>query len=284
MRNIILTILVVVYVFANEEKEPKKLKPKYDAYNYIAFGFESINYQENGTKSSGESFASDSTADSPVYISGSLIRINDIFDFSIDTASTLFPTASDETWHQDGELASTDKLETIISSMKFLGQYKHTDNHRIILGAKYDLNLYKRYAYKDADGNDMYNGTNKITLTEELISTLSLATGYIYESAPHSSGGFRMKLSAIIGKPIWRNASNTGFEDITYNSTSGYGYEFGGYIGYQVIKGLEIGCFADYDYQFKSGSDKKDDVIWPENELKVFRSGISFVWNFKWYD
>jgi hypothetical protein len=282
MRNIILTILVVVYVFANEEKEPKKLKPKYDAYNYIAFGFESINYQENGTKSSGESFASDSTADSPVYISGSLIRINDIFDFSIDTASTLFPTASDEVWYQDGQLASTDKLETIISSMKFLGQYKYTDNHRIVLGAKYDLNLYKRHTYKDVDGGDVYdNDGNKIALTEELISTLSLTTGYIYESAPHSSGGFRIKLSAIVGKPIWRNASNTGFKDITYDSTSGYGCEFGGYIGYQIIKGLEIGYFADYDYQVKSSSDKKEGVIWPENKLKVFRSGISFVWNFK---
>ncbi|RLA82573.1 MAG: hypothetical protein DRG78_06795 [Epsilonproteobacteria bacterium] len=283
LKSIIIWIVGLSFCgnFLNADNINDKNTSKYGSYNYIAFGFESINYQEIGTLSDGSSFISNATADSPVYLSGSLTRINEKYDFSIDAISTLLPTQADETWHADGVLASTDKLELLVSSIKFLGQYKKTNNHRISSGLRYDLNLYKRHTYRDVSGNTMVDSDgNKISLTEEKVATLSLMGGYIYENAPHSNGRYRYKFSALAGIPIWRNATNTGFKDITYNSTTGYSYEIGGYFGYEIIKGLEIGMFADYDYQIKTGGDKIDGVLWPENTLKVFRSGLSFVWNF----
>ena len=271
---------LIVLIFVSSLIADTKIK--YDAYNYMSFGFENITYQEKGILSNNKSFLSDSTIDSPVYLSGSLVRMDGAFDFSIDTASTLFPTSSDESWTQDGVLVSTDKLESIISSLKILIQYKYTNNHRFVFGPKYDLNLYKRHTYRDDEGNSVYDDSgNKIALTEERVAALSFFSGYIYESAPHSNGSYRIKISILGGKPIWRNVTNTGFKDISYDTTVGYSYELGGYFGYEIIKGMEIGIFADYDYQIKTGGNKQDDVIWPENELKIFRSGLAFVWNFK---
>ena len=259
-----------------------KKDSSYGSYNYVALGFESIHYEEVGTRTStGKNFISSATADSPVYLSGSLTKMNETYDFSIDAISTLLPTQAAETWHEDGELASTDTLELLVSSIKILGQYKKTNNHRIASGIRYDLNLYKRHTFLNVDGS---SAASDGTLSEEKVATLSLMGGYIYESSPFSNGNYRYKFSALAGKPLWRNATNTGFKDVSYDSTTGYSYEVGGYFGYQVIKGLEVGIFADYDYQIKIGGDRAvtadGTILWPENTLKVFRSGMSLVWNF----
>ncbi|MDD5716929.1 MAG: hypothetical protein PHW64_03925 [Sulfuricurvum sp.] len=264
----------------------------YDGYSYFSIGMESASYSEDFFSSSlGENVHSSAKASSPVYISGALVRINHRYDFSMDMSSTLLPTQSDEQWSgSTSGLLQTNQFDSTINSMQFLGHYKFTNNHRFVLGSTYKLDSYKRYTFKDANGNYLNqldsNGNDtgvKLGLSQERVATLYATTGYWYESIPHASlGNIRFKANTLVSLPVWNEASNTAFEKITFNSTSGYKLEANVYAGYPLMKGLEIGLFAGYSEQKKSGTDTAADgrTKWPENTLKVTQAGVSVVWNF----
>ena len=291
MKKLLLTTLLPLAVFASGEGEI------YDSYNYFSVGSESITYNEDYVTRDGQVVHSEAKATSPVYISGALVRVNNWFDFSMDMSSTLLPTQAQEKWQMDGALAQTNQFDAMISSMQFLGQFKLNNNHRIVLGPTYKLNSYKRYTFKDADGNilsDDFNnngivdaGEGKMGLIQERVATLYASAGYWYESSAHATSSTpRFRLNAIYGKPIWNEASNTGFEKVTFNSTNGYKIESNAYIGYPIFRGLELGIFGGYSYQKKSGLDSVmasngiNRIGWPENTLTLWQTGISFVWNF----
>lgn len=262
------------------------------SYTYFSFGLENIDYSETLTLSDGSHAASSAQGSSPVYISGGLIKINGLYDFSMDISSTLLPSQLDERWKIDGALAQQNQFDAMISSMQFLGHYKLSDSHRLVAGPTYKLNSYKRYTFKDADGNYLaqedpstHLPTNvKYGLIQERVATLYATGGYWYESIPHATPNqIRLKGNLLVGLPIWNEASNTEFENVTFNSPRGYQLEANGYIGYPIMKGLEIGAFIGYSQQKKSGTDVASDghTKWPENTLKVWQGGISAVWNFQ---
>jgi len=254
--------------------------PNYYGYNYIGFGMETATYQESGMVR-GIPYKSSATTSSPVYISGGLIKVNKKFDFSIDAASTLIATQTDEKWQNTstGTLAQENKFDTVQSDLKFLCQYKINNNHRIAIGPNYNLFSMKRHTYS-------YNGEpmENISLNIENIATLNMMVGYVYEYAPFSNGGMRIKTSALYGKPIWNKATNTSSEELEFSSTKGSTIDVDGYIGFELFKGLEAGFFGRYSLKKKDeANDEKlgaDTVTWPENELETFRYGVSFVWNF----
>jgi len=266
-------------------EESKEAKIIYDGFSYIGFGTETVSYIEQGTID-GKTFKSSASATSPVYMSGSLIRMNEFLDLTIDAASTLLPTQTDEKWQYDGYVEQKNKFDSVLSNMKFMLHFKMNDNHRLVFGPAYDLFSMKRHTYINAaDGTartDQYG--NPIGLNEERVATLYTMGGYWYEHAPHSSGGMRIKLSALYGAPVWREATNTSSEEVSFNTTNGYKIDLGSYIGFEIIKGLEFGLFAEYNFSKKEGADTTtngaQNITWPDNELEVFRYGISFVWNF----
>ncbi len=277
MKKILITALLPLAIFASEKS--------YDGYTYFSVGVENIKYVEDITLSTGEKVHSEAKATSPVYVSGSLVRVDDLFDFSIDLSSTLLPAEIDETWHIDGALAQTDKFDAMINSMQFLGQYKINNNHRVVAGATYKLNTYKRYTFKDENGNILTDSTTnaKLGLIEERVATLYATTGYWYESTAHASpNALRFKFNALLSQSIWNEASNTGFEKVTFNELSAYSLESSGYVGYPVMDGLEVGLFAGYSYQKKPGTDVASDghTKWPDNTLTLWQGGVSVVWNF----
>ncbi len=267
---------------------------KYDGYSYFSVGMQNITYKEKFfSTTSNANVNSIAEATSPVYISGGLMRVNDQYDFSMDIASTMLPSKSDEEWKIGGALAQTNSFDAMINSMAFLGHYKFTDNHRFVLGTTYTLNSYKRYTWKDETGKELPEKTTDLVtgatiyapigLTEERVATLYATTGYWYESIPHATKGqVRLKANALIGLPVWNQASNTAFEKMTFNSTSGYKFETNFYAGYPIISGLELGAFAGYSQQKKSGTDVASDghTKWPENTLGIWQTGLSLVWNF----
>lgn len=283
MKKLLLTALIPLALCASEGK--------YESYTYFSVGMENINYSENLTLSNGKNVQSSAKGSSPVYLSGGLIRINDRFDFSMDLSSTLLPSQLDESWSEGGALAQKNQFDAMINSMQFLGHYKLTDNHRIVAGPTYKLNSYKRYAFTDENGNALAQ-IDPITklqtnvpygLIQERVATLYASAGYWYESIPHATPReIRFKVSALAGLPIWNQATNTEYENVTFNSISGYNAEANAYIGYPIYKGLELGAFAGYSYQKKSGTDVAADghTKWPENTLEVWQTGLSLVWNF----
>ena len=261
------------------------LEKSYYGYNYIGFGMETATYQEIGIIKSGSlagtHYRSSATSTSPVYVSGGLIKMNKYFDFSIDAASTLMPTQSDEKWQNTdkGTLAQENKFDSVQSDLKMLLQYKINNNHRIAIGPNYNLFSMKRYDFS-AYGETIPDAQ----LNQEDIATLNLMMGYVYEYAPFSNGGMRIKTSALYGKPVWNKATNTDAPDLSFNSTKGSTIDVDGYIGFELTKGLEMGVFGRYSLKKKDGADdvtvNANTVTWPENELETFRYGVSFVWNF----
>lgn len=255
----------------------------YDGYSYFGFGSQSISYKEDYTYQSGEKIKSSADASSPIYISGSLVRVNEQYDFSIDFASTILPTQITEKWQSDWRFVQQNKFDATINSMQLLGHYKLTDNHRIVAGPGYSLNSYKRYEFKDQNGNYLTDPhTNaKYGLLEERVATLYISGGYWFESIPHATQGEpRFKFATLLSLPIWNQATNTEFEKVTFDSTSGYRFEVNGYAGYPIMDGLEIGLFGRYSIQKKSKTDTIGSVHWPENTLTQLQMGINAVWNF----
>jgi hypothetical protein len=258
----------------------------YNGYTYFSVGMENISYSEAMTTSKG-SLKLEAQGNSPVYISGGLMRVNDTFDFSMDISSTLLPSQINETWSLNGAVEQNNHLDAMINSMQFLGHYKLTDNHRLVLGPTYSLNSYKRYNFKDANpsGGEVIDETDGILL-EERVATLYATLGYWYESIPHATPEkFRIKFSALYGQPIWNDASNTGFEGVSFSSLSGYKIDTNLYVGYPIMDGLELGIFTGYRNQSKIGTDRTTNsagkgVSWPENTLEIWQAGISAVWNF----
>lgn len=254
-------------------------------YNYIGFGVETATYQESGIKD-GKNFKSSATSTSPVYTSGGLIKMNQYFDFSIDAASTLMPTQTDEKWQEDGYVKQENKFDTVQSDLKMLVQYKINNNHRVAIGPNYNLFSMKRHTYiNPADSTPRLDKAgNPIGLNQEDIATLNMMAGYVYEHAPFSNGGMRIKAAAMYGKPVWNRATNTSSEEIEFSSTKGSTIDVDGYIGFELFKGLEAGFFGRYSLKKKDGADdvkvNASTVTWPENELETFRYGVSFVWNF----
>ena len=195
------------------------------------------------------------------------------------------PTQAEEKWYENGALVQVNQFDATINSMEFLGHYKLNNNHRIVLGASYKLNSYKRYTFKDQNGNDLTDSTTgaRLGLIQERVATLYASAGYWYESSPHAKEDtIRYKFNTIFGKPVWNEASSTGFDKVVFHSTSGYKLESSVYAGYPIIKGLEIGAYGGYSYQKKSETNVYSDghTKWPAVTLKIWQAGISFVWNF----
>jgi len=257
----------------------------YRGYNYISIGVEHADYQEEITLSSGQHVTTSAKANSPVYISGSLIRINKTFDFSIDISSTLLPNQIDEKWYLDGTLAQQNQFDALITNMQFLAHYKITQHHRILGGAMYKLNSFKRYDFRDENGNVILDSTTgaKLGLIEERVATLYAALGYGYESAPFAlKDGFRFKGDLVLAHAIWNEATNTGFSKVSFDSIDSYKVVASAYVGYTVFENVELGCFFNYTREKKNGVDIASDghTKWPENRLDLYQSGLSVVWNF----
>jgi len=283
MKKLLLLSSLVFLTYANENTQ--QTTDNYRGYNYISIGMEQVQYEEDITLSNGLKVHSKATASSPVYISGSLMRVNDTFDFSIDISSTILPTQVDEKWYADGSLAQQNKFDALITNMQFLGHYKFTNNHRLLAGVMYKLNSFKRYDFRDENGNPILDADTgaKIGLTEERVATLYAAIGYGYESTPFAKpDSFRFKLDLLAAHAIWNEATNTGFERVVFDSINGYKLSASGYVGYTIYDNVELGCFLTYFKEYKNGVDTADDqhTKWPDNTLSILQGGLSIVWNF----
>lgn len=298
-KNVLLlsTLLISTSLYSNtlEKKSDGK-----GGYSYGGIGIETVTYSENGL-TRGKNFNSKAKVTSPVYMTGSLTQVNEKFDFSIDAISTLVSNSTTENWEYDNQFAQSNQFDSSLSELKVLLHYKLKKQHKMLIGPKYTSFSAKRHTFKDSNGNPfVYRNSDanstpikndkgetlpSVGLSEENVSTFSLALGYEFENEPFGSDEIRFKVSTLLTKPIWRRADNTAFEEVSFKSTTGYGYELNSYLGYKLMKNVEIGLFAEYNLSKKNNADYTNDskgnrVQWPNNELKVFRSGIKLLWNF----
>jgi len=264
----------------------------FDGYSYFAVGIENFRYSEkfvynvtstfiganNKTYVKGSSIAVKSkiNVNSPVYLSGGLIRFNDKWDLSMDFASTLKPNTTTEDWLDRGDDTTIlSNYATIMSnSMKFLMHYKLTNEHRLTCGVSYILNTFKRFSKPTAN--------NKI-LVEETSSTATLDLGYWFESNTAAKKGFRIKYEITGGFPIYQNLENTAAPGLTFTKSTGFNFDTSLYMGYTLFRGFEMGVFANYSYMYREGETKTyngQTVIWPTNITQSVRGGLQVTWKF----
>ena len=269
---------------------------EFDGYTYIIFGTEAIRYQEHTKNSSGSTTItvdSDVEVISPVYISGSLTRVNETFDFSMEGTSTLLPTHGTESWKVEVDSGSSsatydpaqdNRFDLLASSMQFLFHYKATPRFRYIGGLLYTLNSFKRYQWKSYTNLVSTNDT----LIEERYASLVGSVGVWYENAPAASQLLHYRLRALIGAPLWQETTNTAEEygNLVFTSTEGHNLNLDAYAGLRVYPGIELGGFFGYDQQYRAADETVNAgsgrvVTWPENRLAFFRYGAMIVWKFR---
>lgn len=253
----------------------------FDGYSYGGIGFENATYKENSYNPAIGSLKSKANGSSPVYTTGSLVRVNDRYDFSLDFSSTLLPSTITEDWTGSNGTLQRNDYDLLANSATVLIHYKLTPQHRIIAGPVYVLNTFKRYNWVAVDPII----SAPLGVTEERSTSLSGAIGYWYESKTAGIEGWRFKGNTLFSLPLWQRATNTDYKDIVFDNIGGYNADASVYAGYTVFKGLEVGVFAGCNYQKRNGGAQTYNVThtvtWPENTLSTYRAGVNAVWNFR---
>jgi len=266
---------------------------EFNGYSYFGVASMKSTYQElytfTKTQSddivAGDSVKMESIATSPVYTSGSIIKINDYFDFSMDFLSTLKPDAVDESWINETQnrIVQNNNSDAMYSGMVFLLQYKITPKHRLVGGLDYRLNSFKRYNFEigSTTSGSVYG------VIEERSSTLMGSFGYWFESTTAAKNDTRFMANIIYGKPVYQSVQNTSASgEINMDNESGYNYDMTAYAGYTIFDGVEIGAYTSYSFMKRDGQkipnpqDPSQMIVWPKNETELVSVGLKIIWNF----
>lgn len=113
MKKITLSLVTALTLSTTVYANSDNVAETYNGFSYIGFGVETISYKESGTTADGKKFSSSADVSSPVYTSGSLINAGKYFDFSIDAASTLTPSQTDEKWKMDEYIVQENKFDAM---------------------------------------------------------------------------------------------------------------------------------------------------------------------------
>ncbi|MCK9372339.1 MAG: hypothetical protein M0P91_04020 [Sulfuricurvum sp.] len=253
----------------------------YDGYSYVGIGFENAAYQETVFIPNLGSVKSKAVVSSPVYSSGTLVKVNERYDFSLDFSSTLLPSKTTENWDSPSGALQRNDYDLLTNNAMILAHYKITPQHRIVAGPNYTLNTFKRYTWVQLDPRIAI----PVGVIEERSASLSATLGYWYENNTAALEGWRIKGHALLGLPVWQQTNNTASGgDVVFNDIGGYNTDVSLYAGYALFKGLEIGAFVGGNYQKRNGGSQFDsagnNVVWPENTLMIYRGGLNAVWKF----
>lgn len=283
-----------------ENVEPYcETKPlKFDGYAYMNFGVEKVNYAERPTLLN---FELDAKTSNIVQMSGGLTRVNDNFDFSVDSIATLLPNEGSEAWSastnlnnaegtaplKKGAVAQRNSYTLVGSQLQLLVHYKYTSKVRILGGLTSANQTFKRYDQKQTSALI----EKKKELLEESCASFMANIGFGYESYIPAHDGDRFRVRAIFGLPLWHRTLNTAeiYGDLEFNDKAGYNAELDLYWGYPVHKGVEVGLFFNASRQYRVANSTAKYTLngttyeaqWPENTLDIVRSGVSFVWKFR---
>jgi len=243
--------------FGDGSKEESR---HYDGYAYMNFGLENVHYVEKPTA---VPFALDATTSNIVQMSGGLTRVNDLFDFSIDSIATLAMNEGSEEWRStanlsnidgsatlsNGQLAQTNSYTLQASQLQILLHYKYTSNIRLLAGVTSANQTFKRY-----DWNSKSALIDEDTsLIEESYTSIMGNIGAGYESYGPAHNADRFRVRAVFGLPFTHTTLNTSdrYNDLEFDENEGYNAELDVYWGYTAYKGVELGVFVNASRQYR---------------------------------
>lgn len=273
------------------KKEEKNRETKFEGYSFFKTAMQHISYEERhvyrkdhpaqGIKK-GDVQTNDFSGTNLVTIGGTISPINDKYDFSFETISTLVPQEIDEKWTVENRTNQTDKATIDFTQITCLIHQKYSPKHRAVGGLEFKKMAFERYDFALLDGQKAFPqlSTREQTLVNirERLSSLSLDAGYWYESGNIGKRGWHYSAKALVKVPIWQNAENTASPDVTFSDPSGYDFDLEAGASYTITPNIDIGLIVGYNYIFRSG-ESKGDIHWPENRFQAYTLGLSFMWN-----
>lgn len=287
-----LSILIFLLVAANAEE-----KVSYDGYAFMVLGTEYVNYQERASLGP---IKSSVTAVNTVQISGALTRVNNLFDFSIRTTSTLLARDATEQWRLSSDyntskdsilpkntLLQENSFDIIGSKLKILLEYKLTQNFRFVFGPAYTLDTFKRYNWESKHPII----AEEVSVQEERYASLQAHLGIAYESYAAALEGLRYSVRLTYGQPLWQKVKNTKeeYNNLIYSNKNGYNIDASVQSTYTIHKGVELGLYLACSQQYREAAEVNRvevegelyDVEWPKNYLTHYRGGLMVVWKFR---
>ena len=268
-----------------EAKKTSEMK-KSEGYSFFRTAMQHISYEERYVYKKnhplqgiqkGDVQTNNFSGTNLVTIGGNLSPINDKYDFSFETISTLIPQQINEEWTVGGRSNQKDDATIDFTQLRFLMHQKFTPQHRAVGGLEFKKMSFERYNLRTFDENSNLLQTSMNTIRERS-SSLSLDAGYWYESKNIGKSGWHYNALALIKVPLWQNTENTASPDVSFSDPSGYDFDLEVGASYTIFKNIDLGLVAGYGYSYRSG-ESKGGVNWPENRFKAYTLGFSFLWN-----
>jgi hypothetical protein len=273
------------------EKENSNVAEKSEGYTFFKTAMQHINYEEyyvykkdhaDRGISKGDVQTNDFSGTNLVTIAGNISPLNDKYDFSFETISTLVPQEIDEKWTVGSTTNQTDKATIDFTQVTFLIHQKYTPKHRAVAGLEFKKMAFERYDFTLLDGEKAFPNLDDDKQTfvniRERSSSLSLDAGYWYENQNIGKKGWHYNAKALVKVPFWQNAENTASPDISFSNPSGYDFDLELGASYNIIPNIDVGLLLGYNYVFRNG-ESKGTVHWPENTFSAYMLGLSFMWN-----
>jgi len=273
------------------EQQKSSKEEKSEGYSFFKTAMQHINYEERyvykkdhadrGIKK-GDVQKNDFSGTNLVTIGGNIAPINDRYDFSFETVSTLIPQEINEEWTVGGVANQTDKATIDFTQITFLIHQKYTPKHRAVGGIEFKKLAFERYDFGLPNGDNAFPNLSDKDQTlvniRERISSLSFDAGYWYESGNVGKEGWHYNAKALVKVPVWQNAENTSAPDVSFSDPSGYDFDLELGASYTIVPNIDVGLLAGYSYIFRKGA-SQGNVHWPENTFQAYTLGLSFNWN-----
>jgi hypothetical protein len=265
-------------------KEQARTAMSFDGYNYFKIAVQTMEYKEKytyqnsrGTIHKGDVQENDFSGTNVVYMGGGLSRINDRYDFSMDSISTLAPQEIDETWKINGVVNQKDKASIDFTQVNILLHQKYGQKHRAVGGFEFKKMAFERYGFDALSNATIPETLLPLINIRERSSSLSMDAGYWYESKSVGVGGIRTMFKGLVKVPFWQRTENTAYPNKSFSDPSGYDFECTAEIAYTIYDNVELGLFGAYNYIYRNG-ENQGTLHWPSNTLTSYTTGISVNW------
>ncbi len=237
---------------------------------FLGVGTQSIEYQE---KASTMPLSTDVDVSNPILISGALYALSQNVLFSIDSETTFAANADTETWTANSNEFYGSTLESrVLQTNEFTLQqqdtrifmhYRLKDHLFLIGGPSMRSQTFKRFAFSAGpdDAVEIIAGQ----VIEESSSEVLGRVGIALESEQLSNKDTHYGVRFFLGKPLWREVTNTALPAATFDEKGGLDVAIEARYSFAVLENIHLGAWlqimqSDRDGQKKCVADPSPDA------------------------
>lgn len=262
---------------------------------FLGLGKQTTHYSEHVSVG----IRSESKSSSALLITGALYAVHPDFLVSLDNASSFAPSNTTETWLAtgttlpyevdtvnhvyepravNGALLQTNRFSLSQNNTRLLAHYRATGPLFLVGGANFHTQSFKRFKYQVFQPNFVDTSlVNATTVVEETSSELLAEIGVALESERVKETPTHYSLRASVAKPVWRQLQNTGYPDLSFNSTVGWDFNLEGRYSVAINSVAHIGGWAQYSFAERGRQNYGPDEL-PVAHTRSVAYGIELLW------